>query len=98
MRPYGIAADMDQDRSGWLLHNGSSTGPLGASLQGPASGRAVCPPHDAPEEDPLLLLPDKAMILENHHDAGTDAEMTRLVYVAALKLAKRTQGWRPQRT
>ena len=39
-----------------------------------------------------LLLPEKAMILKNHHDAGTDAEMTRLVYVAALKLAKHTQG------
>ena len=39
-----------------------------------------------------LLLPEKARILENHHDAGTDAEMTRLVYVAALKLAKLAQG------
>ena len=39
-----------------------------------------------------LLLPEKARILENHHDAGTDAEMTRLVYIAALKLAKRAQG------
>ena len=36
-----------------------------------------------------LLLPEKARILENHHDAGTDAEMTRLVYIAALKLAGR---------
>ena len=39
-----------------------------------------------------LLLPDKARILENHHDAGTDAEMTRLVYIAALKLAKSAMG------
>ena len=36
-----------------------------------------------------LLLPEKAKILEKHHDAGTDAEMTRLVYIAALKLARR---------
>ena len=38
-----------------------------------------------------LLLPDKARILENHHDAGTDAEMTRLVYIAAVKLARSSQ-------
>ena len=31
------------------------------------------------------LLPEKAQILENHHDA----EMTRLVYIAAMKLATR---------
>ena len=39
-----------------------------------------------------LSLPENARIAENHHDAGTDAEMTRLVYIAALKLAKRLQG------
>ena len=32
-----------------------------------------------------LLLPDKAMLLSGHHDAGRDAELTRSIYVALLR-------------
>ena len=35
-----------------------------------------------------LLLPEKAATIAKKHDAGADAEMTRLIYIAAVKLAR----------
>ena len=70
------------------MHYLKNRAALSGYLNTPACGLGVIP---AAANLPLLL-PEKTKILENHHDAGTDAELTRQVYIAAVKLTMRTQG------
>ena len=37
-----------------------------------------------------LLAPEASVLIDQHHDAGSDAQVARLIYIALVKRAKQT--------